>query len=444
MHERPLTRVLLLAVWFVLVPLGVEGLSRLAYRVTRGRWYSPDVCRSALLERVAGGEGGGLRRGEDAGPSPPGGLDPEVLHPYLGYVPDPASRSTGVTIGDPSQIVQRSEHTVIIGIFGGSFAGGVCDVAAPALQPLVAPPGRKVRVLCVASGGYKQPQQLLALAYILALGGQFDIVINIDGFNEVVLPPVENIPHGVSPVYPRAWYWRVGQLKDPRVLTRLGALYAVDARRASWAAGFLHWGLCRSSALSMVWEGRDGALASERGRLLAELQAHEAVGRESYAVTGPRLEFADDRALYDYLARVWSESSAQMRRLCEANGIEYYHFLQPNQYVDGSKPMDDGERKVAIRAGHPYQKEVVSGYPLLRRYGQDLPAAGVRFDDLTMVFAGIRDPLYVDDCCHVSPYGYRLVAWAIGRAIRVHRGEPEQPDALTGPVPGRGPSGPGA
>jgi hypothetical protein len=76
---------------------------------------------------------------------------------------------------------------------------------------------------------------------------------------------------------------------------------------------------------------------------------------------------ADDRALYEYLARVWSESSAQMRRLCEANGIEYYHFLQPNQYVDDSKPLDDGERKVAIRAGHPYQKGVVSGYPLLRQ-----------------------------------------------------------------------------
>ena len=33
--------------------------------------------------------------------------------------------------------------------------------------------------------GYKQPQQLTTLAYLMSIGGQFDLVLNIDGFNEV-------------------------------------------------------------------------------------------------------------------------------------------------------------------------------------------------------------------------------------------------------------------
>jgi hypothetical protein len=43
-------------------------------------------------------------------------------------------------------------------------------------------------------GGYKQPQQLMALNWFMALGGEFDIVINLDGFNDVALPALENVP----------------------------------------------------------------------------------------------------------------------------------------------------------------------------------------------------------------------------------------------------------
>ena len=46
--------------------------------------------------------------------------------------------------------------------------------------------------LCMAHEGYKQPQQLLVLAYFLSIGQPFDLVINIDGFNEVALSPLNN------------------------------------------------------------------------------------------------------------------------------------------------------------------------------------------------------------------------------------------------------------
>ena len=51
----------------------------------------------------------------------------------------------------------------------------------------------------MAHGGWKQPQQLLALSWILALGGELDVLINVDGFNEVALDGVENAERGVFP-----------------------------------------------------------------------------------------------------------------------------------------------------------------------------------------------------------------------------------------------------
>ena len=41
--------------------------------------------------------------------------------------------------------------------------------------------------LCLSHEGYKQPQQLLVLSYFLSIGQTFDLVVNIDGFNEVAL-----------------------------------------------------------------------------------------------------------------------------------------------------------------------------------------------------------------------------------------------------------------
>jgi len=50
--------------------------------------------------------------------------------------------------------------------------------------------------------GYKQPQQLLALAYFLSLGAEYDLIINLDGYNDIVLPVTDNYNLGSTPFSP--------------------------------------------------------------------------------------------------------------------------------------------------------------------------------------------------------------------------------------------------
>ena len=64
-------------------------------------------------------------------------------------------------------------------------------------------PNNRFKVYNAAIPGGKQPQQLFLLNYLLLLGYEFDIVINIDGYNEVVFPLAENLPNGLWPHYPR-------------------------------------------------------------------------------------------------------------------------------------------------------------------------------------------------------------------------------------------------
>jgi hypothetical protein len=113
-----------------------------------------------------------------------------------------------------------------------------------------------------------------------------------------------------------------------------------------------------------------------------------------------------------------------MHWLCLANGIEFHHFLQPNQYLEGSKPIGPKEARVAILPQHPYAEAVRRGYPFLRAAGAELRAEGVSFHDLTQVFADVSDPLYVDDCCHVGAEGSAIVGDAIAEALLAAREGP--------------------
>ena len=66
------------------------------------------------------------------------------------------------------------------------------DRLAAALAAAPAFRGRDIVPLCFSHEGYKQPQQLLILSYFLSIGQAFDVVVNIDGFNEVAISPLND------------------------------------------------------------------------------------------------------------------------------------------------------------------------------------------------------------------------------------------------------------
>jgi len=348
----------------------------------------------------------------------------EVIHPYLGFILDPKRNHNVSDFGftfDVNPIMSRTNNKLIIGIFGGSFARDVYahgrDILIRSLKNI----GKEIFVVNLANGGYKQPQQLMILAYLLSLGAEFDIVINIDGFNEVALPPSENIPKNVFPIYPRAWYFRVAAASDRQTLMQMGQLVTLGQKRKNWAGVFTGTKLYRSVAACLIWKAVDRLLALKEHNIILDL-SKDIKEANSYVVTGPQVSFPNDDALYEYLGAVWKRCSLQMQAICKGNNIIYYHFLQPNQYVEGSKPMKKEEREIAINKNHPYRRGIDKGYSILRRHGEDLIRLEVKYHDLTMTFAGIEEVLYGDDCCHLNTEGYRLISTTIGDIIKIDMG----------------------
>src|SRR5689334_8838643 len=188
-RRAPLSRKKRLVFWLLLVAgtyLIVELISHAALWLVFGGWSAAQ----SLAEN-------------DAEPDTMGsGFDypDEIVHPYLGWVRAPrpdardAAPETAVNdygfMGDELPLQTRSPEKVIIGIVGGSlaeeFGSKALGILERELKKSADLKGKKLVFIRLALSGYKQPQQLLTVNYLLSLGAQFDILINIDGYNEIV------------------------------------------------------------------------------------------------------------------------------------------------------------------------------------------------------------------------------------------------------------------
>ncbi len=415
----------------------VELSAHVGYRTITGEWAFRASSAGLAMEA-----------GPDSGSKAPPKYRYMMLHPFLGFVGDPSQNDkTFLDVHDNRYpmneyglvdthppIFRRAADKVIVGVVGGSvacfFAQHGVETLRQRLQYDTRFAGKEIVFVNLAVPGHKQPQQLMSLAYILALGGEFDIIINIDGFNEVALYAAENQAAGIHPAFPRMWNHYIAESPDPEVSALKGKIAFFEAQRSRVA-----------NALSSSWLGysalaRLTALAIDRRLQAAEYRASLALlarqpKAQHAAAKGPPFAAADENAVYGELVEIWQRCSVQLDGLCRANGIEYFHFLQPNQYVAGSKPLSAEEQRVAVVADHPYRAGVVRGYPLLQDAGRALVDQGVRFSDISDAFATHAEPLYYDACCHFNHTGNEIVAARIADEILAHFTPVEKPSRGT-------------
>jgi hypothetical protein len=397
----------------------LEGASALTFRLVEGKTFSFRRLRQERQTLAV------ARTNPDS--AAPNSLF--MVHPYLGKVLNP--RWPGVLPGEnpisaygfcdrQPPIHHRSANKVIVGLVGGSVASQLSAQGGERLiQELQQAPrfaGKKIELVNLAVRCFKQPQQVMALEYALALGGEFDVLINLDGFDEIALHFPQNASAGVSPLYPYAWYFSVAELPDPHLRRLVGECIYLEKARSRWARRFRSGPANYSITWNLLWWGRDRQLARDAEGCQLALQGYVPPAVPASA-TGPGPQITEEPALFRELASIWKRCSLQLHRTCRGHGIEYYHFLQPNQYVAGAKAIGSEEKKIAWLQASLSQMCVERGYPLLRNEGINLHQQGVRFHDLTQVFAGHPEAVYGDNSCSLNRHGHEVLAVAIARAM---------------------------
>ena len=406
-----LRRLLVLFASLVAAALLAEGAARVFLRL-RGAPYDSrraDETMSEILSKmtevVPETPGGGAEVGEEDRPEK--GIH-YALHPYTAFT---TTSGLGMAEGAVSYFKESHDPAELTVFFmGGSVAAivtgmesGAFDRLASALEADPRLGGRKVRMWRLAIPGWKQPQQLTLLAYLLSRGCRPDLVINLDGVNEVRIGP-RNAQLGVQPTWPSIGHWsRVTEWEhfDPEGLELLVDVGVAQRRALALVESARRWHVARSAVLGRVVLSRLArARVAPRVAHLVETQRESA--NRPFGVA-PKPEGALQESV-----DCWLDSSLAMHNLCEPLGVRYVHLLQPTLHDEGSKPVTEEEIRKGI-GERGYDRRVSEGYPLLREGCARLAERGVRCFDLSMLFAGVEETLYYDDC-HFGRKGNQLLA----------------------------------
>ena len=416
-------KVLFYSLLTLLTLAAIEGISRLAYYFAFAEWYS-------LLPSPSAADPAGATPDEPAGLARQAPYTPlqrilRVSHPYYGF--------TSFFPNSPLNVMpppQTSPDTILIAILGGSVAWEVTPYLQQSLTRYFADQGltQNPVVIQLAYPAMKQPQQLHIASFMLAIGSHFDILINLDGYNELE-GAYTNFDNAVFPFFPYQWEKLVfltreeivlaGQIRAARdQLSRLQQAAPASPFRYAALYGILHRYQLQQAETRILQ--LNYALANQNSA--RSLEQH-----------GPYASFQDAAQVHQEAIRVWYRSSALLSRLAAAGGADYYHFLQPSQYIPDSKPLSDLERRAFLLPDIAATVNFPQTYPRFVQFGKELQQQGINYFDLTQIFTTHPETLYRDGCCHLNRRGYELLAAAIVQrlapTLRRHAAMPNpQPD----------------
>jgi hypothetical protein len=239
------------------------------------------------------------------------------------------------------------------------------------------------------------------------------MVVNIDGFNEVSLGAI-NDQYGWDVSMPS--HEHLGpliNLMDRATLTpaKLDALYRIAHDRAllndvadrsnrTWFA---------SAEFVLRHYYQFVQRRYERQLVAFDQLPSNAPGASLVQVT-PKVRRRSGDAVFADIAADWSAASVAMQQLLAARDVPYFHVLQPNQYYS-TRAFGDAERKTAFNDASPFKPGAARGYPYLEKALEPGALNGVH------VFDGEASPMYMDDCCHYTVTGNRVLADFIAREI---------------------------
>ena len=378
--------------------LALEGMARAAYFLAFAEWYNGSLPAVAAANSTP----------------PPAATRAEttrtttrrvMIHPWYGY----ALNNAGYRLNSPLPRPKQAD-TVTIGLLGGSVAFENAKSLRRALSRHFAANNllRRPRFLNLSLTGSKQPHQANAAAHHLLLGGHFDIIVNLDGFNEISFSN-RNVQSGVFPWFPWGRELRVRDFTAmvDTLVGRIALLCADQDRRQQAAATHP----LRYTALYGILHHYQ---VQQTARRIIQLNHDLAATRSAYSLEShvPRSVLRSETDLQQEHARVWYRGSLLLAELAALAGAEYYHFLQPNQYLPNSKPLTAAELACCWQP-ESYGQDYRAIHPRLVQLGAKLPQPKAHFFDLSLIFRDNRETLYRDECCHLNVRGNELLTAAM-------------------------------
>ncbi len=362
----------------------------------------------------------------------------ERLHPFFGYVLKQGAFTNerlklkvnkhGFFSLYEYPFVKTNKKQFIVGVFGGSVANNfaldeyINQRLSKKLKSYPEFADREIVVLNFGNGGYKQPQQLLILNYFLALGQELDLVINIDGFNEVALSNLNNkaqIEVGMPSVQHIQPLTGLASNVSPEVMS---AIVQINDNKKQLKTGIDKLQTCQLALCHAVTSLKVKQLVNNYQQAIVKYDAQVKISNADTANSSivyiPKAESVlPDRAAFDKMASLWYQSSIGINQILSSRNIPYFHFIQPNQYYPTKRAFTPKEKEIAINKESPYIEGVKKGYPVLLSKIDDLQKARVNVFSAVNIFDNTKETVYKDACCHYNAVGEEVLENYISSSI---------------------------
>ena len=344
------------------------------------------------------------------------------ISPYFGF-PEKVSgghvNNYGFAVGKGKKRIDYpytpAEGEFVVAIFGGSVASGFCqDEGAFIEASLARHPdlrGRTPVVLNFAAGAVKQPQQLIYLNYFLGLGQKFDLVINIDGFNDVP-GAVANCYHGFHPAMPQAILLRSfdAMTSVPR-LARASLKYFSRLARAEFRLDKMNHSFWKYLVPLAIKSRQQAVIETLRRNPPEELEVDsllevQRAGERDYLREGPEGQ-AEIRA---QVVDLWKNYTRLMIGACDFAGVPCIHAIQPNRSYS-TKVMNGGDGEVLSRSRNRLFEAVVrDAWPEMIEFLSAIGKFRRIYCHMTDVMDDLSEDVLADADCHFNSRGHRAMA----------------------------------
>tara|TARA_A100001037_G_scaffold306535_1_gene352440 strand:- start:3617 stop:4801 length:1185 start_codon:yes stop_codon:yes gene_type:complete len=240
----------------------------------------------------------------------------------------------------------------------------------------------RFKVINAAIPGGKQPQQLFKFNYLLLNGYTFDIVLNLDGINELALSIAENIPIKNNIIYPRQFSRQIKAFNTNISCT-------INSNKS------IH-----DKSIFPIKELYNLFIIYSCHKKIYGIENQ--IDEDFY-----NLSKFKDEGFNVKLAKVvnlWKRSSNMISDLSKNYNFKYIHVLQPNQYFKDSKLLTKKEKEISnfTKYSNPISK-------YYEKFNIDEVQAKYKFDS-RYIFKSNNENLYRDYCCHLNNRGMYLLS----------------------------------
>lgn len=358
----------------------------------------------------------------------------ERFHPFFGFIQKPsADFRPGFKVNNYGFISpydypfkKTKPNQFIIGVFGGSVAS---DYAIYQVQNKILPKylkqlprlkDREFIILSFATGGYKQPQQLLILNYFLALGQELDMVVNIDGFNEVALSNLNN-KNQIDLAMPSLQHILplTNLANNSLSIKAMKATVRIQENKAKINQAFTTLQNCTLAACDALTSVYIQNLVNNYKTDVINFEKERTKQQDGGSVIyiNTNKSVLEDSVAFEQMAQNWAKSSIFMHKVLSASNVPYFQVLQPNQYYQTKRVFGEAEKQIAFNQDTPYAKAVELGYPALFKKFPNLEKNHIDILNGVNVFDKTKDAVYVDSCCHYNQAGEVIFSDYVGSSI---------------------------